>query len=162
MQNIGNLGKSLIYSESLFSELIFSLSNSFLSFKSYILQYILFHNLSVLISTVLYQSKRLNSKENQTFLFHNLNLISTVLYQSKRLNSREKQTLLYVRVHLVMFFIMDLLLLSYLYNNIISGSEIKILSNFIEKNIQNIPDNKIQCKSMEKYYNLNIMNPNIL
>ena len=30
-------------------------------------------------------------------------------------------------------FIMDLLLPSYLYNNIISGSEIKIHSNFIQK-----------------------------
>ena len=40
-------------------------------------------------------------------------------------------------------FIMDLFLPSYLYNNIISGSEIKIHSNFIQKNIQNIPDNNI-------------------
>ena len=36
------------------------------------------------------------------------------------------------------------------------------ISNFIEKNIRNIPDNKIQYKSMEKYYNLKVMNSTIL
>ena len=78
MQTNGNLGKSLIYSESSFSELIFHSAAVFLIFKSCLLQYILFHNLNSLTNTVLYQSKRLNSKENQM--------------------------LLYVRVHLVMFY----------------------------------------------------------
>ena len=76
MQTNGNLGKSFIYSENLFSELIFYWAAVFLISKLFIL----FHNLNSLTSTVLYQSKSLNSKENQTFLFHNLKLISTILY----------------------------------------------------------------------------------
>ena len=63
--------------------------------------------------------------------------------------------LLYVRVHLVMFFIMDLLLLSYLYNNIISGSEIKILSDFIEKTIRIYQITKYNVSLWEKLQSKN-------
>ena len=74
MQTNRNLGKSLIYSESLFSELIFHSSGIFLTFKSYLLHYILFYNLSSLTNTVLYQSNILNSKETQMLLYVRLHL----------------------------------------------------------------------------------------